>query len=272
MHPVLFHIGPIYIPSYGVMAAIGVVLALTLALRTARMTHVNPHHMWNLCVIALFSALVGSRLVLVAINWTVLRSHPAWLLSLAMVHHPLVAGIGALFAAVAAVLYARWQHMPPWNTADGLAAPLALGMACEQLGALLAGAGYGTETSGHWGIVYISPFAARWSGTPLGIPLHPVQAYAALAFLTVSIALLVWMPFCRQNGDLAGLWLILAGTAIYFTEFWRDPVGRGNLLDGALDAPQAAAIGLVLAGGWVMRRRRDARRDGNAVSDGTAHA
>ncbi len=34
-----------------------------------------------------------------------------------------------------------------------------------------------------WAVIYTSPLAARWSGTPLGIPLHPVQGYAALAFL-----------------------------------------------------------------------------------------
>ena len=33
-----------------------------------------------------------------------------------------------------------------------------------------------------------------WSGTPLGVPLHPVQAYAALAFLTLAVFLLVWQP------------------------------------------------------------------------------
>ena len=36
-----------------------------------------------------------------------------------------------------------------------------------------------------WAVTYTSPLAARLSGTPLGIPLHPVQAYAGLAFLTL---------------------------------------------------------------------------------------
>ena len=129
--------------------------------------------------------------------------------------------------------------MPLRSTADAVAAPLALCLAFEQFGALLAGSGYGTETSVRWAVIYTNPFAARWSGAPLGIPLHPVQAYAALAFLTIAISLLVWLPSRRQQGDIAGLWLLSTGAAVYFTEFWRDPEGRGALLHGLLDGPQS---------------------------------
>jgi hypothetical protein len=106
-----------------------------------------------------------------------------------------------------------------------------------------------------WAVTYTDPLAARWSGTPLGIALHPVQAYAALAYLTLAIVLLVWLARRRQQGDVAGLWLLGTGVAVYITELWRDPEGRGVLLGGALDGPQIAAILLVLAGGLVLLER-----------------
>ncbi len=99
VHPVLFHLGAILIPSYGAMAALGVLLALFLAQRTARIAGVNAGEVWNLCVLALFAALVAQRLLLVAINWSELRRHPAWMLGLAMIHHPLLAAAGALAGA-----------------------------------------------------------------------------------------------------------------------------------------------------------------------------
>lgn len=241
------------------MAALGVLLALFLAPRTARAAGVNPVLVWNLCVVALFAALAGSRLLLVLLNWTIVRTHPAWLLRLAMIHHPLLTGIGVLLALGAAVPYARWQGLPLASTADALAAPLAAGLACEQAGALLAGSGFGTETSLPWAVVYNQPLAAFWSGAPLFVPLHPVQAYAALAFLAIAIALLAWMPRRGQQGDVAGLGLMAAGTAVYLTEFWRDPEGRGSLFHGALDGPQVAAIVLVLAGALVLLERTGAR-------------
>lgn len=252
MHPVLFHIGALYIPSYGALSALGVLLALLLAQRTARTTGVSAAHLWNLCVVGLFAALAGQRLLLIAVNWSDLRRNPGWMLDLAMIHHPLLAGAAALAGSVAAALCARWQRMPLAATADALAAPLALGLAFEQLGALMAGSGYGTETSLRWAVTYNDILAARWSGAPLGIPLHPVQAYTALAFLTLAVFLLVWLPAQRRKGDVAGLWLLGAGVSIYITELWRDPEGRGSLLNGALDGPQAIAILFVLAGAIVL--------------------
>lgn len=255
MHPVLFHIGSLIIPSYGAVSALGVLLALFLAQRTARIAGVNAAHVWNLCVIGLFAALAGERLLLIAVNWSDLRRHPGWMLGLAMIHHPLLAGAGAFFGVAAGAVYARWQRMPLAATADALAAPLALGLAFEQLGALLAGSGYGTESTARWAVTYNDMLAMRWSGTPLGIPLHPVQAYAAVAFLTLAILLLVVLPARRRQGDIAGLWLLGVGVAIYITELWRDTEGRGPLLNGALDGPQVVAIAFVVVGAIVLMER-----------------
>jgi phosphatidylglycerol:prolipoprotein diacylglycerol transferase len=264
VHPFLFHIGAILIPSYGAVAAVGVLLALFLAQRTARLAGLNAGQVWNLCVLSLFAALAAQRLLLVAINLRDLRHHPSWFLTLAMVHHPLLATAGSLAGVGSAALYARRQKLPFRTTSDVLAAPLTLGLAFEQLGALLAGSGYGTETGVGWAVTYTHPLAALWSGTPLGVPLHPVQAYAALAFLSLSIFLLVWQPAIRQRGDLAGLGLMGTGVAVYITELWRDYDGRGALLGGALDGPQLGAILLVLAGALVLLERKDRRTDSEA--------
>ena len=88
-------------------------------------------------MVALFAALAGERLLLIAMNWNDLLRHPRWILGLAMIHHPLLALAGALAGLGSAAVYARWQRMPLAATADALAAPLALGLAFEQLGALL---------------------------------------------------------------------------------------------------------------------------------------
>lgn len=256
MHPVLFHIGAVVVPSYGAAAALGVLLALVLAQRTARTAGVNPAHVWNLSVLSLFAALVGSRVLLIVANWSNLSHHPSWLLGLGMVHHPLVSAAGACAGALAAFVYALWKRLPLLETADALAAPLALGLAVEQIGALLAGSGYGTDSGARWAVTYTSVLAARWSGTPLGVPLHPVQAYAALAYLTVAMFLLLWLPYRQQAGDVAGMCMIGMGAAIFITELWRDTEGRGSFLWGALDGPQIAAIAMVLGGGLLLRERK----------------
>ncbi len=261
MHPVLFRIGALLVPTYGACAALGVLAALFLAQRAARIVRVNPAHIWSLSILSIFAAILVQRLMLVLFNWGELGRHPRWLLALSMIHHPLLASAGTLVALVVAFIYARRKQMPLAATADALAAPLALGLAFEQLGALLAGSGYGTEAyTVRWAVTFTDILAARWSGTPLGVPLHPVQAYAAVAFLTLALFLLVVLPVRRRAGDVAGIFLLGAGFSIYITELWRDTEGRGSFLGGALDGPQLASILFVLIGAAILLERKQARQ------------
>ena len=210
-------------------------------------------------MIALFAALLGSRLLLAVLNWKDLLRHPLWMLGLATIHSPLLAAAGAAAGGLAAFWYIRWQRMPVMATLDALTPPLVIGLACEQLGALMSGAGYGTQTSVRWAIIYTDPLAQRWSGTPLDVPLHPVQAYAALAYFVLTLLLLAVMRARLQPGDVVGMGLVGLGVIVYLTEFWRDPEGRGQVLQGALDGPQVAAVVLVIAGAVLLRERRKAQ-------------
>ena len=238
------------------------------------MVRLNPGQVWNLCVIALFAAMVGSRLFLLLVNWRVLLRHPSWIFMLAMIHHPLVGAAGAVTGLVFAWIYAHGLKLPLAAVADAVSAPLALGMAFEQMGELLSGSGYGMQASSGlpWAVTYTNPLAARWSGTPLGIPLHPVQAYAALAFLSLAIMLLVLLPAFKQLGDVAGLWMMGTGVTMYVTELWRDRDGRGSLFGGVLDGPQIAAIVLVLASALLLRERRGENQGAAANAEITADA
>jgi phosphatidylglycerol:prolipoprotein diacylglycerol transferase len=270
VHPLLFHIGLIQIPSYGAIAALGVLAALFLAQYTARLTHLDASRVWNLCVTALFAALIGSRLLVIVANWSALRQHPYWLLGLAMVHHPLVAIAGAIAAVFFAGIYAVLHKLPLRTTADLLAPPLALAVAFEQFGALLAGSGYGLEIgqgfARHWAVTYDDPLAARWSGAPLGIPVHPVQAYSALGFLALALSLLFWLPRSRNGGDLAGVGLMAAGVIVFATELFRDFEGRGAFFGGAVDGPQLAAVAMVFAGAALLLRANRRQERNEAVN------
>jgi phosphatidylglycerol:prolipoprotein diacylglycerol transferase len=255
VHPILFHLGPVLIPAYGALAAVGVLLALLLAQGMADKAGLDSNAIWNLCVVSLLGVLVGARLLLIAVNWSVLRQHPAWLLGLGMVHHPLVTAVGLVCGAACGLGYASWKRIPLPRTADLLAAPVLVAAALEQLGALLAGSGYGVEAEGwarRWAVTYDDILAARWSGAPLGIAVHPVQAYAALGFLVVAVGLLFGLPRLPRAGDGAGLGLMAAGVVVFFSEFWRDPEGRGWWWSGAVNGPQLAAVGMVLVGGLVL--------------------
>ena len=271
VYPVLFRFGSLLIPSYGALAALGVLTGLLLVQRTARVVGVSPQQMGNLSVLSLFVALAGSRVLLIAVNWSLLRMHPGWLLGLAMVHHPLLAAVGAALAIGAAACFTRWQHMRWDATADAAAPALAIGFAFEQIGALLSGAGFGTPANVPWAVTYADPLAERWSGAPVGVAVHPVQIYCALAYFAIASVLLYWLPRRQQQGDIAGAWLVATGAVVFFTEIWRDRVGRGEIFEKFLDGPQIAGIFLVLLGAYLLRRRTAAAISGAVVIAGAGN-
>src|ERR1700761_6668718 len=238
MHPILFHIGPLIVPSYGVAVALAVLAALALAQWTARRGDLDastgPRHAWNMIVLAVFAAIAIERLLLIVMNLSDLKRHPQWLLAIAMVHHPLLAGVGIAGGVVTIVAYARWARLPLIAVADCLAAPLCLGYAFEQCGALLAGSDFGREViaANTWSVTYTSRFAALWSGAPLGVPVYPVQAYVAAGALALAAALCVFLARPHRSGDIGGVWLLGFGILIFVTEGYRDWEGRGVLLSG----------------------------------------
>jgi len=263
MHPVLFQFGHLIIPSYSACAALGLLLVLWLAQWTAtrafQATALDPttatRHAWNMLVFAIFASLAVSRLLLILINLGDLRRHPSWMFALATIHHPLLAAASAASGAIAVFIYTRWMKIPIRIAADSLAAPLLLWTAAEQLGELLAGSGYGREsTSQSWiaSITYKNPIAALQSGTPLGIPLYPVQAYAALGALAVAALACGWFRLPRRNGEVAGVSLIGVGILLFVTECFRDWEGRGEFFFGVVDIPQLVGLGLVLCGGLLL--------------------
>jgi phosphatidylglycerol:prolipoprotein diacylglycerol transferase len=255
MDPVLFHIGSLVVPSYGACAALGVLLALALAQLTAKRAGLDPRHAWNMLVLAVFTALAISRLVLIVMNLSDLERHPSWLLTVSMVHHPLLAAVGILGGFTAIAGYARWAALR-WSAVAGcLGAPISLGIAAEQVGALLAGSDFGRESASYsvlGSVTYSNELAARWSGTPLGVAVYPVQAYAAVGALLLAGITYGWLLLPRRPADVAGVWLLGSGVLLFVTEIFRDWEGRGVVLGGLADVPQLVGLGMVVCGGILL--------------------
>jgi phosphatidylglycerol:prolipoprotein diacylglycerol transferase len=152
MHPVLFQIGSLVVPSYGVCAALGVLLALGLAQTARRLAlRLDPRHAWNMLMLAVFSSLATSRLLLIAMNLSDLRHSSALAAGGGHGASSAADGAGAARSGRFAVVYARWARLPLAAGGRCLAAPVSLGMAAEQVGALLAGSDFGRETRGQPG-------------------------------------------------------------------------------------------------------------------------
>jgi len=256
LYPRLFQFGHIAIPTNGVFTAIALIAALALAMQTARRLALDPNKIWNLGLIGIFTTLLGSRLLLVLFNPSDFLAHPFWMLGVIGIRSQGIFYGSVLLAICVCLGYIFAGRLPLWRTLDCLAPAAAFGIAVHSLGELAAGSNYGTPTTAPWGVIYRHGLAGLWSGTPLGVRLHPVQLYEALIVLTLCAFLLFRLPRRAYEGDLAGTFLFIYGISFYFLDFYRGD--RSFVCRGAVTMVQLVAIVFVLAGAALWLRRKPA--------------
>jgi phosphatidylglycerol---prolipoprotein diacylglyceryl transferase len=248
VHPHLFQFGRLVLPTYGFLVALGSILSLLLCLRNARLLSLDADKVWSLALVAIVTGLVGSRILLILLNWPRYGVR-ALTMTMSGTHGP---GPAAIAVAVAtAVVYALHLGLPLRRTADAIAPSLALGSSVVSVGCLEAGCDYGTPTHLPWAVIFTSP--AAMPGTPLGVPLHPTQIYASLVEWMLFILLLWLLHRSHHDGEIFGAWLFLAGLSSFLLAFLR---GDGRWwLSGLITVTQLVAVAMVLAGAFLWWHR-----------------
>ena len=261
MHPRLFSFGHVVIPTYGVIVAIAVIVSLMLALSLARRLGLNSDRIWTLGLLAILSAIVGSKLLLIANNWSSFAASPRMLFSLTTLESGgvFLGGIGLAF--LVCIPYAIYARLPLLRTMDVIAPALALGQGIGRIGCLAAGCCYGLPTGTRWGVVFTSRFAERTTGVPLGVPLYPTQIFESAASLVICAVLLFLLAREHRDGEVMAAWLFLYGFARYFLEFYRGDAGRGSVFGGFFTVTQLVAMVAVVFGGvvWSVASRHQQR-------------
>jgi phosphatidylglycerol---prolipoprotein diacylglyceryl transferase len=228
MHPILFRIGDWPVYSYGVLLALAYLAGLQLAVMRARRSGIDATRIMDLGIYLIIAALVGAKLMLVAVNFEEYRAHPGDMLSLVRAGGVFYGGLIAAFL-VAAWLVRRYR-LPFWTTADLIAPGIALGHVVGRFGCLLAGCCYGRPTNVPWAVTFSDPLAQANVGTPLGVPLHPTQLYEAAAELLILAVLLATERRGRPfPGRTFWLYMLLYAVSRFVIEFYRGDE-RGMIL------------------------------------------
>lgn len=229
-------LGRLHIPLTGIFAAAGLMCAMTLGLRTAALAAVDPDAFWNLGFVSVLAAFVISRAVLVIENLRTFLQFPMAVLEL-----PTLTLSGLLGTVIFSLVYLRTRRLPLLGVIDAAASCIALLLGFLSAGSWMGGTREGMPTTLPWSV-----------GSSFG-RVHPVEIYAALAWLVVSAALFWLLLRHPARGVTAGVGLVLGGLTHSLLSFARLP----NQLYGnqTLDGEQWHGLELIVIGGLLLAWR-----------------
>lgn len=276
MHPVAWQTTlfgllsrPWELHSYGVLIAIGFLLAMILASREARREGEDPDRIIDLAFYVLLTGLAGARLLYIVTKLPEYIESPARVLR--FWQGGLVWYGGFIAAALYVAWYCRKHRLPFFKYADIVVPYMAMAHAFGRIGCFAAGCCFGAPTTGPWGVVFPDGSIVHQAQQSVGLvaladaplPVHPTQLYEAVVEL-VLFAVLLWVRGRkRYDGQVFLLWLIAYPVARSLIELARGDLERGVyvLSTSQYLSVAVAAVAAVL----YLRLRRGRERSGETA-------
>jgi len=268
--PEIFSIGPLTVRWYGLLWAVGILLALEIVKRIYNSEKLSEKWLDSLFMYAVIGTIVGARLghiffyewkaVTAPVDflgmelhvsyWNYYISHPLEIL--AIWHGGLASHGGAIGILIAMYLYNKKVSKKGFLwVMDRLVIGAALTGAAIRLGNLMNSEIYGSVTSMPWGFIFVNDPQGD------GLPHHPTQIYEML-YCLITFAIIWWMYWKKglqkQTGLIYGVFLLGIFGSRFILEFIKldQEVFESGML---LNMGQILSLPFIIWGLWLIIRR-----------------
>ena len=227
-NPVAFTVFGIEVRWYGVLIALGMVLATLLTYKRAPRHGLEPDRVLDFILICIPVGIIGARLYYVVFNWSMYEGDFLKIINLRLgglaIHGGLIFGIAA-----AVILCAVWK-IRPLNVMD-LAVP----------GVALA------QAIGRWGNYFNSeahggPTDLPWAVTVNGQTYHPTFLYESIWCFLLFLFLIYMDNHRRFEGQIFLLYGILYSVERFFVEALR----TDSLMIGPFKQAQVLSLSVII--------------------------
>lgn len=241
---------------YGVMIAVGFLLAMIYALRSAKRFGINSDRMIDVVLVSTLIAFVGARLYYVVFSDERAKYFANPISILEVWNGGLAIYGGILFAFIAGIVMCRWRKVNTLAMFDLASLGFLIGQGIGRWGNFFNQEAFGANTTLPWGMTgsIIQTGANGVEYDPL-LPVHPTFLYESLWCLLGFLVLhLVSKKAYTFKGKIFSMYLIWYGAGRFVIESLR----TDSLYLGTMRVSQLVAILAILGGVamlWILRVR-----------------
>lgn len=201
INPVAFQIGDYKIYWYGIIIALGMVLAMLYAFKTADRFEINKDKLFNCVIVGLIFGVIGARLYYVIFEWD---RYAGNLLKIIQIHDGGLAIYGGIIGAlVSGCIVAKLQKQSILNILDLVGLGFLIGQGIGRWGNFMNQEAFGTPTDLPWRMV---------SENTGGIGVHPCFLYESIWCLLGFVILhFVSKKFYKYHGQIFFMYMVWYG-------------------------------------------------------------
>ncbi len=235
---------------YGVLIAVGFLLAVWYAFRNAKRFGIRRDPMMDVVLVCALFAFAGARLYYVLFSDSRAEYFANPLEIFAVWNGGLAIYGGVIMAFVTALWMCRLKKVDTLRMFDMGAIGFFIGQAVGRWGNFFNQEAFGSNTTLPWGMTgsWISSFSNSASGYDRMLPVHPTFLYESLwCFLGFLLLHTVSKKAYRFKGQLFSLYVIWYGTGRFFIEMLRtDSLYLGTMKVSCLVAAVSVLAGVIL--------------------------
>jgi phosphatidylglycerol:prolipoprotein diacylglycerol transferase len=251
MHPIFLQIGFLEIRYYGLMYALGIMIAIQgiTAWFKKKRYKIDEEALVNVILWTFVGAILGARLYYVLFNLDYYLQNPGELL--AVWHGGLAIHGGIIGGFLAGYFLCQKERIRVGFLADAAAPFIMLGQALGRFGNFMNGDAHGVPTNLPWGMIFPA-------GTPAGdqyplTPTHPTMLYEMFLNFIAFIILYRLREKNYKEGALFAIYIICYAVNRTIVSFFR---ADDLLLFGVYNMPHIISVLMIMGSIYFLMRRK----------------
>ncbi len=242
--------------SYEDLYSLGIMFGTLIGIVEVKRRGFEVSYYVDAVIIAVISGFLGARLFYVFQHFSYFYKNPVQIIRLWEGGYVFY---GAFIGGFLGLIFYLWlKKLPVLKYLDVVPVPLGIGLFFGRIGCFLSGCCFGRISDLPWAISFprgSTPYKFQLQnleltlGSPVSLPVHPVQLYEAFEGLLLAIAFF-FLPF-KKDGIRFCAFAVCYAILRFINEYFRGDTHRGFIYEN-LSVSQGVSIFVVLLGTVIL--------------------